>query len=196
MKRVVLASGNAGKLREFGQMLAPVGWEVLSQSALGVRETDEPFGTFVENALRKARNASLQTGLAALADDSGICVPALDGAPGVFSARFAERAGVGTGDAANNQYLIKALDGHSDRRAFYYCVLVWVSGADDPTPVIAEGRWWGEVIADARGDQGFGYDPHFLIPSAGLTAAQMTAEQKNRLSHRGMALRQLVALLS
>lgn len=196
MGKVVLASGNRGKLREFGEMLGPLGWEVVPQSQLGVTETDEPFETFLENALRKARNASLQTGLPALADDSGICVPALQGAPGVYSARFAARAGAGEGDEANNRHLLTCLQGLADRRAWYYCVLVWVAHAGDPCPLVAQGRWWGQVLEAPRGSGGFGYDPYFLIPSAGVTAAEMTAVQKNAESHRGQALRQLLQQLS
>jgi XTP/dITP diphosphohydrolase len=207
MKRLVLASGNLGKLREFEQLLVPKGWEVVSQTSLSVQETDEPFTTFVENALRKARNASAQTGLPALADDSGICVPALGGAPGVYSARYASRAGQGEGDQANNRHLVcelKALITDTEHPlepklglapAFYYCVLVWVDFADDPCPKIAEGRWWGEVLEAPKGERGFGYDPYFLIPQLGLTAAQMSVEEKNQVSHRAQALRRLVDML-
>ncbi len=216
VSRLVLASGNQGKLREFGQLLAPKGWDVVSQAALGVKETDEPFETFVENALRKARNASAQTGLPALADDSGICVPLLDHAPGVFSARYADRAGRGEGDAANSAHLVSELIRRGGNKlacavqptatgkdkvnfglapAYYYCILVWVDHATDPCPKISEGRWWGEVLAEPLGDGGFGYDPHFLIPSLGLTAAQMSAEQKNQYSHRAQALRRLIQML-
>jgi XTP/dITP diphosphohydrolase len=215
MRRLVLASGNQGKLRELGQLLTPKGWEVVSQAQLGVTETDEPFETFVENALRKARNASSQTGLPALADDSGICVPGLNHAPGVFSARYASRAGRGEGDAANNAFLVSELlrlgspkaalglqsTQGQDRAnqslgpAYYYCVLVWVDTASDPCPKIAEGRWRGEVIAAPLGDGGFGYDPHFYIPQLGLTAAQMSAEQKNQYSHRAQALQHLIGML-
>jgi XTP/dITP diphosphohydrolase len=215
MRRLVLASGNQGKLREFGQLLTPKGWEVVSQAHLGVKETDEPFETFVENALRKARNASAQTGLPALADDSGICVPRLNHAPGVFSARYASRAGQGEGDAANNAFLVSELLRQGSPRtalalvsasgqgkanpglapAYYYCVLVWVDSASDPCPKIAEGRWWGEVMASPLGDGGFGYDPHFYIPQLGLTAAQMSVEQKNQYSHRAQALQHLIGML-
>jgi XTP/dITP diphosphohydrolase len=215
MRRLVLASGNQGKLREFGQLLTPKGWEVVSQALLGVKETDEPFETFVENALRKARNASAQTGLPALADDSGICVPKLNHAPGVFSARYASRAGRGEGDVANNTFLVSELlrlattegamggqstpsqakESQSLGLAYYYCVLVWVDTASDPCPKIAEGRWWGEVMATPLGDGGFGYDSHFYIPQLGLTAAQMSAEQKNQYSHRAQALQHLIGLL-
>jgi XTP/dITP diphosphohydrolase len=214
MNRLVLASGNAGKLRELGQLLEPLGWQVVSQASLAVKETDEPFTSFVENALRKARNASAQTGLPALADDSGICVPVLNGAPGVFSARYAQRAGGGEGDLANNAFLVSELQklpasaagvglGNLEQKqspqslatAYYYCVLVWVDHASDPCPKIAEGRWWGEVLPEPQGRGGFGYDPHFLVPELGLTAAQMSAEQKNQYSHRGHALRRLIGML-
>lgn len=209
MNRLVLASGNQGKLREFGDLLAPKGWDVVSQAAMGVKETDEPFDTFVENALRKARNASAQTGLPALADDSGICVPLLAGAPGVFSARYASRARQGEGDQANNAHLVaelvRATSGQAPSlsspsreglsTAYYYCVLVWVDHHADPCPKIAEGRWWGEVLAEPRGAGGFGYDPHFFITPLGLTAAQMSAEQKNQHSHRAQALLRLMQML-
>ena len=191
-RKLVLASNNAGKLREFDQLLRPLGFELHPQSAFGVPEADEPHGTFVENALAKARHAAAATGLPALADDSGICANALAGAPGVQSARY---AGEPKSDAANNRKLIEALAAHADKSAYYYCVLVMVRHADDPQPVIADGKWNGEVIATARGSNGFGYDPHFLLPALGLTAAELDAEQKNRLSHRGQALRTLVEKL-
>ena len=198
MRRLVLASNNPGKLREFRQMLAPLGIEVAPQAELGVAEADEPHGTFVENALAKARNASRRAGLAAFADDSGICVAALGGAPGVQSARF---AGGPAGsredqDARNNQKLIEALKGSADRRAHYYCVIVLVRHADDPEPLIAEGRWQGEVIATPRGSSGFGYDPHFLLPELGRTAAELMPDEKNAISHRGQAMQRLVEMLN
>ena len=192
MKRLVLASGNPGKLREFRQMLAPLGIEVVPQSALGIADGDEPHGTFIENALAKARHASRLAGLPALADDSGICAEALEGAPGVYSAHY---AGFPKSDARNNEKLVAELRGQANRRAHYYCVMVLVRHADDPEPVIAEGRWWGEVIDAPRGSGGFGYDPYFLLPESGMTAAELTAEEKNRVSHRGQALRRLVAAL-
>jgi len=192
-RRIVLASGNAGKLREFAALLAPLGLTLLPQTALGVPAAEEPFGTFLENALAKARHASRATGLPALADDSGICVEALGGRPGVRSARW---AAMGSGqlhtDAANNAQLVADLRGQSDRRAHYYCVLVLVRSPDDPQPLVADGSWYGEVLDAPRGAGGFGYDPHFLIPSLGLTAAELDAEAKNRLSHRGRAMRALV----
>ena len=187
--KLVVASNNPGKLREFGELLAPLGWETLPQKALGVAECEEPHGTFVENALAKARHASACTGLPALADDSGLCVHALGGAPGVFSARF---AGEPKSDERNNQKLVADLAGQTDRRAHYVCVLVFVRHADDPQPVIAEGEWHGEIIDPPRGQGGFGYDPYFFLPESGATAAELGAAEKNRRSHRGQALAQLV----
>ncbi len=187
--KLVVASNNPGKLREFGELLAPLGWETIQQKELGVSECEEPHGTFVENALAKARHASACTGLPALADDSGLCVHALGGAPGVYSARF---AGEPKSDERNNQKLISDLAGISDRRAHYVCVLVFVRHADDPQPVIAEGEWHGEIVDQPRGQGGFGYDPYFLLPELSATAAELDAAAKNRQSHRGQALVQLV----
>jgi XTP/dITP diphosphohydrolase len=201
MRRLVLASGNPGKLREFRQMLAPLGLEVVPQSELGIAEADEPHATFVENALAKARHASRASGLPAFADDSGICVAALDGAPGVHSARFAAGpAGAAARtreeqDRLNNERLVALLADRPDRRAHYYCVIVLVRRADDPEPLIAEGRWHGEIVAEPRGSNGFGYDPHFFVPELQRTAAELAPEEKNALSHRGRALRRLVELL-
>ena len=192
MKQLVLASNNAGKLREFGQLLATVDFEVLPQAHFNVPEADEPHCTFVENALAKARHAARLTGLPALADDSGLCVAALAGAPGVYSARY---AGEPKSDARNNEKLIAALQGISDRRAHYVAVLVFVRHADDPQPVISEGEWHGEIIDTPRGEGGFGYDPHFLVPTFGCTAAQLSHEQKNAHSHRGNALGTLITQL-
>lgn len=188
LHEVVLASNNAGKLAEFGTLLAPLGLLLKPQSAFGVGEADEPHCTFVENALAKARHAARVTGRAALADDSGICVNALRGAPGVLSARF---AGMPRSDARNNAHLIAALAAHADKSAYYYCVLVLVRHADDPQPVIADGVWHGDVIELPRGTGGFGYDMHFRLPELNKTAAELSAEDKNRLSHRGQALRML-----
>jgi XTP/dITP diphosphohydrolase len=197
LSRVVLASGNAGKLRELQALLAPTGIELVAQRVLGVSDADEPYGTFVENALAKARHASAATGLPAVADDSGICVPALAGAPGVRSARYAaDLDGGAKDDAANNARLVRELAAQTDRSAYYYCALVLVRSPDDPQPVIADGLWHGEVVADPRGEGGFGYDPHFLIPELGLTVAQMDADAKNRESHRGRAMRALLAKLA
>lgn len=192
MQKLVLASNNAGKLREFGQLLAALDFEVLPQSALNVPEADEPYVTFVENALAKARHCAGLTGLPALADDSGLCVHALGGAPGVRSARY---AGEPKSDARNNEHLLAQLAGHTDRSAHYVAVLVFVRHADDPQPLIAEGEWHGEILTEPRGDGGFGYDPLFWLPALNATAAELAPEQKNNLSHRGMALQQLIAKL-
>lgn len=191
--KLVLASNNAGKLKEFGQLLAPLGFELHAQREFDVPEAEEPHPTFVENALAKARHAARLTGLPALADDSGVCVNALGGAPGVHSARY---AGEPKSDERNNRKLIEDLAAHADKSAYYYCVLVFVRHADDPQPLIAEGRWDGEIIAEARGEGGFGYDPYFLLPAAGKTVAELGADEKNRLSHRGQALRALVEKLT
>lgn len=190
-QRLVLASNNAGKLREFGALLAPLGFDVVPQRELGIPEAEEPHVTFVENALAKARHASRLSGLPALADDSGISVDALGGAPGVYSARYAQLAGKEKSDDANNAHLIAELAGQANRRAHYYCVLVLVRHADDPCPIIAEGRWDGEVIDTPRGEGGFGYDPYFLLPALGKTAAELSADEKNRVSHRALALQAL-----
>jgi len=191
-QRLILASNNAGKLKEFAQLLGPIGFELHPQGEFDVPEAEEPFGTFVENALAKARHASRLTGLPALADDSGVCVNALGGAPGVYSARY---AGEPKSDARNNQKLVGDLAALGDKSAYYYCVLVYVRHPDDPQPVIADGRWNGEIIASPRGENGFGYDPYFLIPSLGKTTAELAPEEKNALSHRGQALRALVEKL-
>src|SRR5258705_9562747 len=189
MRRLVLASNNPGKLREFRQMLAPLGIEITPQAELGIPESDEPHGTFIENALAKARNASRRAGLPAFADDSGICVAALGGAPGVQSARYADGAS-GTRedqDARNNRKLIEALAGHGDRRAHYYCVIVLVRHAADPQPLIAEGRWQGEVITAPRGAGGFGHDPYFLPARLGRPPGAVIPAGKDRRTHRGPA---------
>jgi XTP/dITP diphosphohydrolase len=197
MRRLVLASNNPGKLGEFRHMLAPLGIEVVPQSELGIAEAEEPHETFVENALAKARHASKHSGLPAFADDSGICVAALGGAPGVQSARYASGPASGRDeqDRLNNRKLIEALKDKADRRAHYYCVIVLVRRADDPEPLIAEGRWHGEVILTPRGAGGFGYDPYFLLPGRGRTAAELVLDEKNAISHRGQALRRLVEML-
>lgn len=185
LSRLVIASGNAGKLREIAALLAPLGIDIVPQSELGVSEAEEPHPTFLENALAKARHASASTGLPALADDSGICVPGLGGAPGVRSARY---AGEPRSDARNNAKLVTALAGRDDRRAYYYCVMVLLRSPEDPQPLVGEGLWAGEVVDTPQGEGGFGYDPHFRIPSLGMTVAQMPAELKNRSSHRALAL--------
>ena len=193
MDRLVLASSNAGKLREFRELLSPLGITVIAQQELGIADADEPHATFVENALAKARHASLQAGLPALADDSGVCVTALAGAPGVQSARY---AGEPKSDARNNEKLIAALAGVADRRAHYACVLVLVRHAQDPEPVITEGRWHGTIVDAPRGGGGFGYDPHFQDLATGMTGAELPRERKNELSHRGKAMRALLAKLA
>ena len=196
MKKIVIASNNVGKLREFAILLAPFAFEAIAQSALGISEADEPHATFIENALAKARHASRAAGLPALADDSGICVPVLGGAPGVWSARYANN---GTGepksDTRNNEKLIRELAHKEDRRAFYYCSLVLVMHADDPHPLIADGECWGEIVDSPVGSGGFGYDPYFYLPAFGKTAAELTNEEKNRISHRGLAMQALAAKL-
>jgi XTP/dITP diphosphohydrolase len=190
--RLVLASNNEGKLREFRRLLAPLGFDVVAQAELGIPEAEEPHATFVENALAKARHASAHAGLPALADDSGVCVAALGGAPGVASARY---AGEPKSDARNNAKLVAALQGVADRRAHYACVLVLVRHAADPEPIIAEGQWHGRIVDAPRGSGGFGYDPHFEDLATGLCAAELPLERKNELSHRGKAMRALIARL-
>ena len=189
MNRLVLATHNSGKLREFTRLLAPLRIELLTQVQLGIPEADEPHATFVENALAKARHASLHANLPALADDSGICVPALNGAPGVVSARY---AGEPRSDARNNALLVAQLRGATDRRAHYYCVLVLVRSPQDPEPLLAEGAWHGRIVDAPRGSGGFGYDPHFEDLETGLTGAELPLECKNALSHRGKAMRALI----
>ncbi|CAH0298443.1 dITP/XTP pyrophosphatase [Massilia sp. Bi118] len=191
-QRLILASNNAGKLKEFAQLLAPIGFELHPQGEFNVPEAEEPFGTFVENALQKARHAARLTGLPALADDSGVCVNALGGAPGVYSARY---AGEPKSDARNNAKLIEDLAAHADKSAYYYCVLVYVRHADDPQPVIADGVWRGQIVDAPRGENGFGYDPYFLIPDLGKTTAELAPSEKNAISHRGQAIRALVEKL-
>ena len=190
LKKVVIASGNPGKLREFAQLLAPLGIEALPQSAFAIPEADEPHQTFVENALAKARHASRIAGMPALADDSGICVPALEGAPGVFSARF---GGEPRSDLRNNERLVEALRNHADRSAYYYCALVLVRSPYDPRPLVADGTWHGDIVFEPRGTGGFGYDPHFWLAEFKCTAAELESAQKNRISHRGQALAALAA---
>ena len=193
MKQLVLASSNPGKIREIRAILAPLDIEVIPQSHYGVPEAEEPHATFIENALAKARQASAHAGLPALADDSGICVEALNGAPGVHSARF---AGEPRSDERNNRHLLEMLAHTDHRRAHYYCVIVLVRHPQDPQPLIAEGEWHGEVLRAPRGGGGFGYDPLFLDPLLGQTGAELPLEEKNRVSHRGKALAVLVERLS
>lgn len=192
-QRLVLASNNAKKAAEMQALLAPLGIEVIPQGALGVSEADEPHPTFVENALAKARHAAAATGLPAIADDSGLCVSALGGEPGVHSARF---AGEPKSDARNNLLLLDRLAGTSDRSAYFYSVVVLVRHADDPRPLIADGEWHGEILEGARGAGGFGYDPLFWLPELEQSAAELDATLKNTLSHRGAAMRHLLARLA
>lgn len=193
--RILLASNNPGKLREFSALLAPLGFDIVPQGALNIPAAEEPFSTFVENALAKARHAARASGLPALADDSGLCVEALHGAPGVHSARY---AGLNARDADNNARLLAALaacPADAPRRAFYCCVLAFVRHADDPCPVLAEGRWHGEITTTPRGENGFGYDPLFWLPELQQTAAELSPEAKNKISHRALALAGLVQRL-
>jgi XTP/dITP diphosphohydrolase len=193
-RKIVFASNNPGKVREVSQILAEMGLEVHSQKEFDVPDVPETGLAFVENAIIKARNAARHTGLPAIADDSGIEVDALEGAPGVFSARF---AGPGASDADNNCKLLEDLaDVPSDERtARYQCLMVYLRHPDDPTPIIAQGTWDGVIAREPKGENGFGYDPYFYVPSEGVTSAQLSAERKNALSHRGIALRRLVDLL-
>ena len=194
MKRLVLASNNPGKLREIAALLAPLALEVIPQASLGIAEAGEPHDSFLDNALAKARHASRASGLPALADDSGLCVDALGGAPGVHSAYFAGREGSREErDARNNAKLLAGLG--DERGAQYRCVMALVSSADDAQPVIAEGSWRGEIARAPRGANGFGYDPLFLLPERGLTAAELPPEEKNRISHRARAAARLLELL-
>jgi XTP/dITP diphosphohydrolase len=190
LKRLVIATANEGKLREFRALLAGLPFAPVSQSALGVASPEETGASFFANALLKARYAAIETGAAAIADDSGLEVDALGGAPGIYSARY---AGAGAGDAANNAKLIAALASVpiEQRRARYRCVLVYLDGPEDPSPLRSEGVWEGCILDAPRGSHGFGYDPHFWVPELGMTAAELDPEEKNRHSHRGKALRTL-----
>ena len=192
MKKLVLASNNAKKMKELNALLAPLGFEVIPQGQLGIPEAEEPHCTFVENALAKARHAAAHSGLPALADDSGLCVEALHGAPGVLSARYACDP---KSDARNNEKLLTHLKEHANRKAHFYCVLVLVRAAHDPQPIIAEGEWPGEILPEQQGEGGFGYDPLFFVPEFGQTAAEMDSETKNRVSHRGRAMQKLIERL-
>ncbi|MGH8750903.1 MAG: RdgB/HAM1 family non-canonical purine NTP pyrophosphatase [Burkholderiales bacterium] len=192
MKKIIIASNNPGKLREIGALLAPLKIEVLPQAVFSIPEADEPHATFVENALAKARHASKLCNLPALADDSGLCVEALDGAPGVLSARY---GGEPKSDERNNLKLLRVLHAATDRRAYYYCVIALTRHAGDPQPLIAEGVWQGEILHAPRGSGGFGYDPLFYVPQLKQSAAELAAEVKNKISHRGQALAQLAAKL-
>lgn len=189
---IVIASNNAGKLREINRLLAPLGYDAQPQSNFHIPEAEEPYPTFIENCIAKARHACKLTKLPALADDSGICVPALGGEPGVHSARY---AGEPKSDLRNNAKLVAALANTPNRTAYYYCVVVYLRHALDPQPLIAEGRWFGEIVDTPRGNGGFGYDPLFYIPSLNKTAAELSSAEKDGLSHRGQALTQLVTQL-
>jgi XTP/dITP diphosphohydrolase len=193
MQKLVLASNSAGKVREFTALFAPLGIAIIPQGDLGIAAAEEPYFTFIENALTKARHASQESNLPALADDSGICIAALDGKPGVRSARY---SGLDSSDASNNAQVITELRGIADRRAHYVCALVFIRHALDPEPVIVQTQWHGEFMDAPRGNAGFGYDPHFFIPALGKTAAELDPAEKNKISHRGQALRQLLAILS
>jgi XTP/dITP diphosphohydrolase len=201
--RLVLASNNAGKLAELKLLFAPLALDIVTQGSLGVAEAEEPHATFIENALAKARHAAQHTGSAAMADDSGLCVDALGGAPGVASAHFApieppaadREAQRATQDAANNRLLLARLHGVSDRRASFVATLVALRAADDPEPLVAVGRWHGEILTELRGAGGFGYDPLMFIPPLGCSVAELDAASKSRHSHRARAAQQMLALM-
>ncbi len=193
--RLVLASNNAHKLQELQQLLVPLGLDLVGQSELGISEAEEPHDTFVENALAKARHAALESGFAAIADDSGLSVDALDGAPGVLSARYATRFGQAKSDQANNDVLLQNMVGQTQRRARFVCALVAVRSANDPEPLVALGRWSGEILVAPQGQGGFGYDPLMFIPALGLSVAELSSGQKNQHSHRALAMQQMRALM-
>ena len=193
--RLVLASNNAKKLAELQTLFAPLGLELVTQGSLGISEAEEPHCTFIENALAKARHAAQHAGAAAIADDSGLCVDALGGAPGVLSARYATLFGRPKSDDENNRVLLEKLASLDDRRGRFVSVLVAVRSADDPEPLIAFGRWEGEVLREARGQSGFGYDPVLFIPALNQSVAELSAETKNAHSHRAIASRQMLALM-
>ena len=191
-KDVVVASGNIGKLKEFQEIFLPFGVTIIGQNSLSVPEADETGLTFVENAIIKARNAAKYTGKPALADDSGLEVDALNGAPGIYSARY---AGSHTSDRDNVQKLLSELNGNEQRRARFQCVIVYLRHEQDPTPLICQGTWEGTITHQPHGENGFGYDPVFFVPQQHCTAAQLSSDVKNRLSHRGQALSALIAAL-
>lgn len=196
MKRLVLASGNPGKLREIRALLAPLALEVVPQAELGIAEAEEPYPTYLENALAKARHASYAADLPALADDSGLSVEALGGAPGVHSAHYAGTQGSREErDARNNAKLLGVLENTAAREATFVSVIVLLRHAADPEPLVAEGRWLGTIARAPRGANGFGYDPLFVVEGRGVTAAELGDDEKNRISHRGQALERLLALL-
>lgn len=197
-EKLVIASGNKGKIREIAHLLAPLNIEVLPQSEFNVPECPEPYGTFIENALAKARHASQHTGLPALADDSGLCVDALQGAPGVISARYAgpqPAKSLLTQDERNNDKLLTVMERLVDRRAYFYSVVVLVRNPQDPQPIIADGMWRGEILREFRGTEGFGYDPLFLDTQSGKTVAELPLEIKSQRSHRGQAMAKLLQQL-
>lgn len=200
-RKIVLASGNAGKLRELQQMLQPLGLELVPQSELAIDDAEETGLTFIENAILKARHASAASGLPAIADDSGLAVDALGGAPGIYSARFADAAPDAERaqrDAANNSKLLQLLEGLEgpERSAHFYCVLVYLRHAEDPTPIVSQGMWSGQILTAAAGEGGFGYDPLFFVPERGCSSAQLSATEKNRISHRAQAMETLIQQLS
>jgi XTP/dITP diphosphohydrolase len=188
---IVLASGNAGKIKEFAALFQPLGISLIPQASLNISDAPEPHPSFIENALTKARHASALSGLPSIADDSGLCVRALGGAPGILSARYAQTAEGTRSDLANNQKLVRELANITDRKAWYVAVLVFLTHAEDPQPLIAEASWYGEIIHAPRGSHGFGYDPYFFIPEHGCTVAQLEPALKNRISHRGQAMQLL-----
>ena len=192
MQKLVIATGNQGKLHELQSLLKDYPYELVTQKSLGISDADETGLTFVENALIKARHAAHISGLPALADDSGLCVDVMNGGPGIYSARY---AGAGAKDSSNNEKLLNDLlpfRGQAPLKAQFVCVLVFLRHANDPLPIICQGIWHGEILAEKRGEHGFGYDPHFFLPALGLTAAELSSEQKNAISHRGQALRELI----
>lgn len=196
MKKLVIATGNAGKLKELQALLADAGFEIISQKTLGVTDADETGLSFVENAILKARHAAQATGLPALADDSGLCVDVLGGAPGIYSARY---SGEGATDARNNEKLLASLLPHRGQGALtarFVCVLALVRHADDPLPLICQAEWEGEILEGLRGEQGFGYDPLFFVPGEGMSSAELPRERKNEISHRARALRELQGKIS
>lgn len=184
-QKIVLASGNQGKVREFTSLFADYGVDVIAQKELGVEDVPETGTTFVENAIIKARHAAKETGLPAIADDSGLVVDALGGAPGIYSARY---AGANATDSDNIDKLLSRLDGQQNRKAHFFCTLVFMRHADDPVPLVSQGKWLGEILLHRQGDGGFGYDPVFNVPSHNMTAAELDKAEKNRISHRGKAL--------
>jgi XTP/dITP diphosphohydrolase len=190
--QVVLASRNVGKLKELADLLAPLGLMLTSQAEFDIPSADETGLTFLENALIKARSVAAATTLPSIADDSGLVVPALNGAPGIYSARY---AGAEATDADNNAKLVTALQSQTDRRAYFYCALVYLRYADDPTPLVATAAWHGEIIDEPRGQGGFGYDPHFWVSETGCTSAELAKQRKNAISHRGQAMSSMLDLI-